>query len=385
MKIKLILFGFAFLILCIFKIDLYSQGVAVGTRYNLSAKLGLDASSGQFAQLYIPDYYSAPQDGKYILVFHFHSASWAAEDEVYRSNTNAVLFNIHLGAFSSPYRNFFSDQTIFSIIQDTVNSILHANQIIQNPIIDKLILTSFSAGYAGVREIIKVNSYYNQVNVINLADGLHASDHVPSMIIQMQDFVRFAQDASQNQKIFLLTHSSIPTPGYQSTTQTSNYLINELGISRTTFSAVDDIGTQYSRADTGYFHLKGYFGTTASDHLKHLYNMHPMLEYSIDLLDTLASNIENEPIQRKSFILYPNYPNPFNSETTFRYSLAQNSYVTLNMYNAIGQQIGEYVNKWQIAGNHCFTFNAHNLSSGLYYYKIGTSTDMQAGKVLVLK
>lgn len=212
-----------------------------------------------------------------MLVFHLHSASWAAEDEVYRSNTNAILFNIHLGAFSSPYQNYFVDQSKCLTIIDSVNSVLQSNQVIQNPQINKLIMTSFSAGYAGVREIFKVNSFYNQIDVLNLADGLHASDYIPSIVTQMQDFVRFAEDASNNQKIFLLTISSITTSGYQSTTQTVNYLINELGISRVSYSANDEIGAQYSRADTGYFHLKGYLGNTASDHLNHLYAMHLML------------------------------------------------------------------------------------------------------------
>lgn len=42
---------------------LYSQGVAIGTRIDFTNKLGLDSGSGQFAQLFIPDYYHVPQDG----------------------------------------------------------------------------------------------------------------------------------------------------------------------------------------------------------------------------------------------------------------------------------------------------------------------------------
>jgi hypothetical protein len=365
--------------------ELYPQGVAVGTRFDLTTKLNLNSSSGQFAQLFKPDYYLTPQNGQYTLVFHLHSASWAAEDQVYRSNTNAILFNIHLGALSSPYQNYFTNQSKYSTIIDTINSVLQSNQIIQNPQIKKLIMTSFSAGYAGVREILKVNSYYNQIDALNLADGLHASSHMPSMITQMLDFVRFAENARNKQKIMLLTHSSIPTSGYQSTTQTANYLINEIGTVRITFSANDEIGTQYSRADTGYFHLKGYLGDTANDHLKHLYGMHLMLEYAVNLLDTMALEINTKSIQRKSFILYPNYPNPFNSTTTFNYYLPKNDYVTINIYNSLGQQIGDYFNEMQIAGSHKFTIYAHNLSSGLYFYKIGTPSDSQIGKMLVLK
>lgn len=267
----------------------FSQGSAVGTRIDMTFKLGLDSSSGQFAQIFIPDYFSVQVNGRYTLVFHLHSASWASEDQIYRSGANAILFNIHLGAFSSPYQNFFLNQSIFSTILVNINTLLQSNLVIQNPQISTLIITSFSAGYAGVREILKVNSYYNQISALNLADGLHASDYIPTMVTQMQDFVRFTVDASNGQKIFLLTHSSIPTSGYRSTTQTADYLINELGITRVLYSATDEIGTQYSRADTGNFHLKGYFGETANDHLKHLYGMPAMLGYAVSLLDSIAS------------------------------------------------------------------------------------------------
>ncbi|NOX90140.1 MAG: hypothetical protein GXO77_14065, partial [Calditrichaeota bacterium] len=90
-----------------------AQGVGKGQRIDLTSSLSLDTGQGQFAQLFIPDYYNAPQDGKITLVFHLHSASWAAEDEVYRAKAEAVLFNIHLGGLSSPYKNYFSDQTKF--------------------------------------------------------------------------------------------------------------------------------------------------------------------------------------------------------------------------------------------------------------------------------
>ena len=90
---------FAIFLIILIHYDSFSQGVGVGARIDLTSKLALNTASGQFAQLFIPDYYSAPADGRYMLVFHSHSASWAAEDEVYRSNTNAILFNIHLVDF----------------------------------------------------------------------------------------------------------------------------------------------------------------------------------------------------------------------------------------------------------------------------------------------
>lgn len=266
----------------------YSQGVGVGQRFDLTGKLNL--ASGQFAQLFVPDYFVPdyfvpPVDGKFLLVFHLHSASWAAEDQVYKSQSNAVLFNIHLGSLSSPYQNYFSDPNKFSAILDTVLSVLGNNSIIQTPQIKYLVITSFSAGYAGLREILKTQSYYDIINAINLADGLHCSSDPETAAIQMQDFLRFAIDARDEEKIILLTHSSITTSGYQSTTQTANYLINGTGAQVTNISEVDEIGTMYAKCDTGFFQIRRYYGQTAEDHLKHLYAMQIMLRTAVNILD----------------------------------------------------------------------------------------------------
>ncbi|MBI5472399.1 MAG: hypothetical protein HY961_08655, partial [Ignavibacteriae bacterium] len=199
----------------------FSQGVGVGTRIDLTAKLNLNnGATGQFAQVFIPDYFWPAVDDSFTLVFHLHSASWAAENEVYRSNTNAILFNIHLGALSSPYQSYFTAQTNFQKILDSVAAVLRSNNIIAQPKIRRLILTSFSAGYAGVREILK--TYYGRINALTLADGLHCNSDSATMRVQMQDFVRYARDAKEKHKVFLLTHSSITTSGYESTTATAN-------------------------------------------------------------------------------------------------------------------------------------------------------------------
>jgi hypothetical protein len=92
-------------------------GVAKGKRIDLTSKLALNnGTTGQFAQLFIPDYFVKPGDGKFDLVFHFHGASWPAEDEVYKPGVNALLFNIHLGGLSSPYQKYFSLSTNFKKI-----------------------------------------------------------------------------------------------------------------------------------------------------------------------------------------------------------------------------------------------------------------------------
>jgi hypothetical protein len=71
-----------------------------------------------------------------------------------------------------------------------------------------------------------------------------------------------------------------------------------------------------------------------------------------------------------SFSLSQNYPNPFNPTTTIRYALPVAGRVTLRIYNLLGQRISELVNAEQIAGAKEVVWQAHNVSSGLYFYRI---------------
>jgi hypothetical protein len=268
-----------------------SQGSSVGTRIDLRKTLALNEERGsQFAQLFIPDYYQVPPDGGIVLVIHFHSASRAAEDEVYRSRANAILFSIHLGAFSTPYRVFFSEPLGFQAILDTVIAVLDSRNIVPSASVRTLILTSFSAGYAGVREILRASSSYSRVDALLLADGLHADSDSSAMVAQMAGFARFAVDARDRKKVFLLTHSDIQTTGYRSTTQTADYLLDVLGVRRRPVEASDEIGLQTSACDTGYFHLRGYAGMTAPDHMKHLYSMHRMVSETLTILHRETSD-----------------------------------------------------------------------------------------------
>lgn len=279
------------ILLILLSTNIFAQGIARGWRLSLTTDLQLNQNTrGQFAHVFIPEYFKIPDDGKFILVFHLHSATWAAENLVYKAQANAVLFNIHLGALSSPYRSYFQNSDKFRFILEKVTAVLQDSNVITNPQIETLIIASFSAGYAGVREILKNPVNYEQIKALVLVDGLHCDSDSALKKKQMKDFLHFARDARDLKKIMFLTHSEIPTNGYQSTTQTANYLINGIGEKRMSVTGVDEIGVQKSACDIGNFHLKGYAGETASDHLKHLHGMNLMLEKIIKILAQPANS-----------------------------------------------------------------------------------------------
>lgn len=87
----------------------------------------------------------------------------------------------------------------------------------------------------------------------------------------------------------------------------------------------------------------------------------------------------------KEYTLNQNYPNPFNPSTTIRFSLPKRSKVRLEVYNVIGERVAELVNGELSGGIHEVTFNAANLSSGMYVYKIYTDGFILVKKMLLLK
>ncbi len=79
--------------------------------------------------------------------------------------------------------------------------------------------------------------------------------------------------------------------------------------------------------------------------------------------------------QPEEFALYQNYPNPFNPSTVISYSLSVNSVVTLKVYNLLGQEVATLLNKQEMeAGDYELPFNAINLPSGVYFYRINVES-----------
>jgi hypothetical protein len=86
-----------------------------------------------------------------------------------------------------------------------------------------------------------------------------------------------------------------------------------------------------------------------------------------------------------AFLLYQNYPNPFNPTTTIRYGLPQRSPVTLTIYNMLGQQVALLQNGEQGAGYHEVKFDARNLGSGVYFYRLHAGDFVETRRLLLVR
>jgi len=80
-----------------------------------------------------------------------------------------------------------------------------------------------------------------------------------------------------------------------------------------------------------------------------------------------------------------NYPNPFNPSTTIKFSIPKASNVKLTIFDAIGREVAVLIDKQMNAGNYSFNWNAINLSSGIYLYKIESNNFIDVKKMILLK
>jgi hypothetical protein len=85
------------------------------------------------------------------------------------------------------------------------------------------------------------------------------------------------------------------------------------------------------------------------------------------------------------YTLEQNYPNPFNPTTTIEFKLPETSHVTLKVYDILGREVASLVNEVKSSGNYKINFNAGNLASGVYFYRIEAGKFIATKKLLLLK
>ncbi|RPI12722.1 MAG: T9SS C-terminal target domain-containing protein [Ignavibacteriae bacterium] len=95
--------------------------------------------------------------------------------------------------------------------------------------------------------------------------------------------------------------------------------------------------------------------------------------------------IENKELLPESINLYQNYPNPFNPTTTIEFVIPGSEYVSLRIYDTLGREVKDLFSGNLKAGNHKFEFDAKNISSGIYFYVLKTSTFCEQKKMIAVK
>ncbi|MDP3832194.1 MAG: T9SS type A sorting domain-containing protein [Ignavibacteriaceae bacterium] len=108
----------------------------------------------------------------------------------------------------------------------------------------------------------------------------------------------------------------------------------------------------------------------------------------------ITVNVQGGEIEKKGssegfalseFRLDQNFPNPFNPATIISFSVAENSFVALKVYDVLGNEVSELVNEVKEPGNYTVSFDASNLSSGIYFYTLKANGSILTKKMLLAK
>jgi len=101
-------------------------------------------------------------------------------------------------------------------------------------------------------------------------------------------------------------------------------------------------------------------------------------------------NVDEHNIKPEQYTLYQNYPNPFNPSTTIRYTIlldtkGEMQEVSLKVYDVLGNEVATLVDEYKLAGDYEVIFDAADLSSGIYYYRLQAGEFVSVKKMILMK
>ncbi|RKY93654.1 MAG: hypothetical protein DRQ01_04250 [Ignavibacteriae bacterium] len=86
-----------------------------------------------------------------------------------------------------------------------------------------------------------------------------------------------------------------------------------------------------------------------------------------------------------NYKLFDNYPNPFNPKTSIQYAVGSWQFVTLKVYDVLGNEVATLVNEEKLAGEYEVEFSAKGLPSGIYFYQLRAGNFVETKKMILLK
>ncbi len=103
------------------------------------------------------------------------------------------------------------------------------------------------------------------------------------------------------------------------------------------------------------------------------------------LIYPIVVSVDAEPITIEGFELFQNYPNPFNPTTIIKYHILELNYVTIKVYDVLGNEVETLVNDKKSAGSYDVGFDGTNLTSGIYFYQLRSGDYTETKKMILLR
>lgn len=216
------------------------------------------------------------------LLVHLFGAPFVPKSGVAYAGGNFVLAVVNLGGGSSSYERPLSDTAAWNrmLRQVRVESARRSGGQVR---IARVFVSAFSAGYGGVRALLSDERIAASIDGIVLLDGLHTS-YIPERAVlseggvldtaKLAPFLTYARRAAAGNAVMLITHSEIFPGTFASTTETTDWLIAGLGLSRSPVLAWGPGGMQQlSEVRRGRLSILGFAGNTGPDHIDHLHGL----------------------------------------------------------------------------------------------------------------
>lgn len=230
--------------------------------------------------LFLPEGWSdATNRGR--LAIHFHTADWVAVGEHLRAGCRFPLAAIFLGSGSARYREPFTDTNRFPRLLVQIEDELARRGVRER--IQVVDVSSFSAGYGAVRELVRQPDAFARIQRIVLSDSLYGSlasgaeGQGPRVVApeHVDCWLPFARAAMRGEKTWVFTYSEIPTTSYASTGECAAAILASLGMKSEPVAAnacpaaAEPPYPLRLRADAGNLHFWGYAGGDAGAHMVH--------------------------------------------------------------------------------------------------------------------
>ncbi len=207
------------------------------------------------------------------MLLFFHGGTWIPE--VAAARQRLAVISVQAGSGSAAYARLFEDASRFDRLLREAGDKAGCQ-------FGHVLLGGWSAGYGAVREILKTPESYARVDAVLLIDGMHTGyiGGQPGPLESkldpdnLQIWMQLARDAVAGRKRFVVTHSEIFPGTFASTTETADYLLAQLGLTRRAVLRRGPMGLQQlSEASAGRFLLRGYAGNSAPDHVDQLHSL----------------------------------------------------------------------------------------------------------------
>lgn len=226
------------------------------------------------AELFIPRTFQRDDRG-WDLVVHFHGMGRLQEASSAEANLNAVVVSYNAGVGTGSYASAFAPPHSFERLLAKAEELAQESGLVGRAPPTRLALTAWSAGFASVSHVMRHRSVRDRVDAVLLADGLFTSylDRKKRTVNgeALRHIVEFAREATEGRKLFGLTHSSIPTVGYPSVGEATDFLLSELALEKQELREANGHGmTATYRCEKGAFFARGFEGKRAADHILHV-------------------------------------------------------------------------------------------------------------------